>query len=55
MIKCEVQFLEPAKVFLDSLDDKSREKVLFNIWKPRETNDPELFEKLTEEIWLIKI
>lgn len=51
MIKYEVQFLEPAKVFLDSLDEKSREKVLFNIWKSRETNDPELFKKLTEEIW----
>jgi phage-related protein len=51
MAKYEVQFLEPAKVFLDSLDEKSREKVLFNIWKSRETNDPELFKKLTAEIW----
>jgi hypothetical protein len=45
MIKYEVLFLEPAKGFLDDLDDKSREKVLFNIWKSRETNDPELFKK----------
>ena len=51
MIKYEVLFLEPAKDFLDSLDDKSREKILFNIWKSRETNDPELFKKLTGEIW----
>jgi phage-related protein len=51
MIKFEVLFLEPAKVFLDDLDDKSREKVLFNIWKSRETNDPELFKKLSGEIW----
>lgn len=51
MIKYEVRFLEQAKEFLDSLDSKSREKVLFNIWKPRETNDPELFKKLSGEIW----
>lgn len=51
MLKYEVQFLEPAKDFLDNLDEKSREKVLFNIWKSRDTNDPELFKKLTEEIW----
>ena len=51
MRKYEVNFLEPAKVFLDSLDPKSREKILFNIWKSRETNDPSLFKKLTSEIW----
>jgi phage-related protein len=51
MIKFEVIFLEPAKVFLDNLDEKSREKVLFNIRKSREVNDPELFKKLSQEIW----
>jgi len=51
MIKYSVIFLEFAKEFLDSLDNKSRKKVLFNIWKSRETNDPELFKKLSEEIW----
>jgi len=51
MIKYEILFLEPAKEFLDKLDHKSREKVLFNIWKSRESNDPELFKKLTGEIW----
>jgi len=51
MIKFEVLFLEPAKVFLDKLDEKSREKVLFNIRKSREVNDPELFKKLSQEIW----
>ena len=51
MIKYEVRFLEPAKIFLDKLDSKAREKILFNIWKSRETNDPELFKKLSGEIW----
>ena len=51
MIKFEVRFLEPAKVFLDDLDDKTREKILFNIWKSRDINDPELFKKLSGDIW----
>ena len=51
MVKYKVRFLEPAKEFLDKLDKKSREKILFNIWKSRETNDPRLFKKLTGEIW----
>ena len=51
MIKYEVSFLEPAKEFLESLDPKTREKILFNIWKSRETHDPSLFKKLTSEIW----
>jgi hypothetical protein len=45
MIKFKVVFLENATEFLDSLDKKPREKVLFNIWKSREVNDPELFKK----------
>ena len=51
MIKYEVRFLEPAKVFLDKIESKAREKILFNIWKSRETNDPELFKKLSGDIW----
>ena len=51
MIKYDIEFLEFAKRFLDKLDDKSRKKVIFNIWKSREINDPELFKKLSGEIW----
>ncbi|MCA1758996.1 MAG: type II toxin-antitoxin system RelE/ParE family toxin [Bacteroidales bacterium] len=51
MIKFKAIFLESAKEFLDSLDEKAREKVLYNIWKAREVNDPELFKKLLDEIW----
>lgn len=46
-----VEFMEEASEFLDSLDEKSREKVLYNIWKARLINDPELFKKLKREIW----
>jgi len=49
--KFRVRFLEEATDFLDLLDEKAREKVLYNIWKARSTNDKELFAKLKEEIW----
>ncbi len=51
MIKYEIIFLELAKIFLDNLDDKTRKKVLYNIWKSKNVNDPELFKKLNENIW----
>lgn len=50
-IKFRVDFLNDAKEFLDSLDDKTREKIIYNIWKARSTNDKELFKKLQDEIW----
>jgi phage-related protein len=46
-----VQFLEDAKVFLENLDDKAREKIIYNIHKAQITKDNELFKKLTNEIW----
>jgi phage-related protein len=46
-----VNFLEEAKEFLDSLDEKSRDKIYYNIWKSRQVNDNELFKKLQDEIW----
>ena len=49
--KFRVEFLEEAKNFLDNLDDKSREKIYYNIWKSTQINDSELFKKLKEEIW----
>lgn len=51
MIKFAVIFLEWANDFLDSLEDKTKQKVIYNIWKSREINDPELFQKLNENIW----
>lgn len=49
--KFEVIFLEEAMKFLENLDDKSREKIIYNIDKSRFVNDPKLFKKLTNEIW----
>ena len=49
--KFRVEILEEAKQFLDSIDEKSREKIIYNIWKSQRTNDKELFKKLQDEIW----
>jgi len=49
--KFQVQFLEEASEFIDSLDEKARDKVIYNIQKARFSNDKELFRKLKDEIW----
>jgi len=49
--KFNVEFLKEAKEFLDNLDEKARDKIVYNIWKARSTNDKELFKKLQDEIW----
>ena len=51
MRKYAIIFLEYAEEFLGSLDIKTRRKVLYNIWKSRDVNDPELFKKLDGDIW----
>ena len=37
--------------FLDTIDEKSKDKILYNIDKAKYVNDPELFKKLDEIIW----
>lgn len=49
--KFRVDFLDDVKQFFDKIDEKSREKIIYNIWKARSTNDKELFKKLQDEIW----
>lgn len=51
MKKFEVIFLTEAKAFLLKLDEKSRDKVIFNIDKAKIKTDKELFKKLKAEIW----
>jgi len=46
-----VSFLPEAIDFLDSLDEKEREKVIYNIDKASQIKDPKLFKKLTDSIW----
>lgn len=47
----EVNLLEEAILFLDSIDEKAREKIIYNIRKAQITNDPELLKKLNNDIW----
>jgi len=49
--KFNVIILEEAKEFIDKLDSKSRDKVIYNIHKSRFVNDNELFKKITNDIW----
>ncbi|NOU46511.1 MAG: type II toxin-antitoxin system RelE/ParE family toxin [Bacteroidales bacterium] len=49
--KFQVRFLEEVAGFLDNLDEKDRDKVIYNIQKARFSNDKELFKKLKDEIW----
>ena len=47
----EIVFLDEAFEFLSGLERKHYEKILYNIRKSQVEHDPELFKKLTDEIW----
>lgn len=51
MNKFEIIFLTEAREFLLELDEKSRDKIIFNIDKAKIKTDKELFKKLKDEIW----
>ena len=50
-INFKVEFLEEAAEFLDNIDDKAREKIIYNIRKAQIINDKNLFKKLSGETW----
>ena len=47
----ETIFLEEADVFVASLDMKMQQKIFYNVRVAEQTNDPELFKKLNDDIW----
>ena len=47
----DIELLPEAIEFLENLDDKSREKIYYNIKKAQFVNDNELFKKLNDFIW----
>lgn len=49
--KFNVAFLEEAADFLNNLEEKARDKVIYNIKKSSYYNDKKLFKKLTEHVW----
>ena len=51
----ETIFLEEADIFVDSLDRKVQQKIFYNIRIAEQTNDPELFKKLNDDIWEFRI
>jgi hypothetical protein len=46
-----VKFLEEASEFLDNIDKKASEKIIYNIRKAQVINDKSLFRKLSGETW----
>ena len=50
----KVKFLEKAKEILDSLAEKPRDKIFYNIWKSQISKEEELLKKLDDEIWEFK-
>ena len=51
MQKFQTRFLEEADKFISELDSKTAKKILYNIDLAEQTNDPELFKKLQNDIW----
>ena len=49
--KFDVILLGEVWDLLDTIDEKSKDKILYNIDKAKYVNDPELFKKLDELIW----
>lgn len=49
--KFDVTYMEEALVFLESLPDKVKDKIAYNISKSRYFMDKELFKKLNDDIW----
>ena len=49
--KFKVEFLKEVFDFQDSLDEKARKKILFNIDRAKVKTDNTLFKKLTSDIW----
>lgn len=51
MKRFDIIFLTEAREFLLTIDEKSRDKIIFNMDKAKIKTDSELFKKLKGEIW----
>lgn len=49
--KFNVEFLDEAVEFMESLDEKTKAKIYYNIKLSQYKNDNDLFKKLTDNIW----
>jgi phage-related protein len=49
--KFKVELLEEVNEFLNRLNEKAREKIIYNLRKAQVVNDNELFKKLNDNVW----
>ncbi len=49
--KFKVELLEEVNQFLGSLNEKARDKIIYNMRKAQIVNDNELFKKLNDNVW----
>ena len=53
--KFDILLMEEAKNFVLSLHPKAQKKVAFVLQKSRQVNDPEIFKKISANIWEFRI
>ena len=44
-------YSDEVEEFMDSLEEKARRKIIYNVDKAKLIQDPELFKKLDSDIW----
>jgi len=49
--KFKVELLEEVNEFLNGLNEKAREKIIYNMLKAQVVSDNELFKKLNNNVW----
>ena len=49
--KFKVELLEEVNEFLNGLNEKAREKIIFNMLKAQVVSNNELFKKLNNNVW----
>ncbi|RLD54561.1 MAG: type II toxin-antitoxin system RelE/ParE family toxin [Bacteroidetes bacterium] len=47
----DIIYSDEVDEFLDSIDEKARNKIIYNVDKAKITLNPELFKKLNSNIW----
>lgn len=49
--KFTVELLEEVNEFLGALNEKARDKIIYNLRKAQVVNDNKLFKKLNDNVW----
>ena len=49
--KFKIELLEEVDEFLNGLNEKTRDKIIYNLRKAQVVNDNELFKKLNDNVW----